>query len=911
MKDLSDTMVFLYFFLIIVTIYLGLWLITELSKISIKWLIKKGGFMKKKIKITMLSDSDLGCIKHTRTWEYEQGDKENPTVVLPSWDAEFNCEVKCNDTFQIEPGDENVQFAKGKGSRAKILTDDSFDYSFLLDYQYQDISDQILLQDQAFEKSRLKDQNEGLWSGIGIREIEINLPEVINWDHLKKISFGWKNWDGDEKISSQKLRAVADKSVTFDKANPHICTYHLDTDLILTDFFENENIISEGIKQARFTGELTLYLENSNWIEEISLPIEIVFRLPEAVTDFVSIDFGTSATCVAIKNGAKAEPLPINMIGDTKDDYESPTALMIYDWDEIYKAWIDNKLMPQLRIGDIKKEGEDGDFTFGNNIKQFLKDSPLTVKELEAILNDLKQTPYLEYIGKLNGFEFRSIRSDDPRRPEIRVVTEPKKQFEDKKSFDPIAFYGYIIGRAINRVSRNQAFVNYRMTMPVKFDQSIIDKILASFKYGLTKSVPLSLKEKVHVDNICTEPVAFLGSVLDEKENDDKDSLSFKENAKNLFAVYDLGGGTLDTACGLWRVIENDDIDQDEELEYKDSVIEIFGLSGDPNLGGEKLINRIASEIYIQNIEMMNQNNIPCPIDAEIEWDQRAKYSNLTISAGRPNKIMLAEKIAREIFYKFDLTKGSFESKLNNLNDIYDKRLSTIQLKINSKPILERIKKEIYDSVYEFRRFIENSITNYHNHLKAKEIDFDMSKVFIYLAGNTCKSIIVKEAFQKHFADCYQDTIAPRINFINDEVSHITPKTMVALGQIKFELNSVALKTMSQYQFAYHLLAIEHNQYKTILKPHYDYSDWVEYDRAKNWGEKEFFFTQHSTPESLELDHSDIKHSRKLHELKGQKGYLYVRPKGISSIEMILIEKRNTKPSKDDEGIVINLEAKE
>lgn len=870
---------------------------------EIKEIFKEYIMQEKKIAIKIETQNDLGTITYYKYYPFTN-ERQN-TIFIPNWDKDNpDISVSVNDN-QINFDDKNVSAFK---KPVNIEHDDKISFCDMINYDYSDITDEELLRDpeDSFSKTRLRDREEGLWVGIGTRKIKVTFDNSINWNDLKKISFKWTNWNGNETFSSKKMTAWRDNVEIFNKSEGILL---VDTDMIYYEFFDSGK--SE-LKKARFTGELRLILENANWEEEIILPIEISFKIPQPETDFVSIDFGTSSTCIAIKKGAVAKPLSVDFIGESKDDFESPTALMIFNWDEIYQKWIKLNEKPHLIMG-VADKTDSGDFTYGNFVKDYLKNQVIEFKELEAILTDLKSLPYLESLKKLDNYDFRSIRSEDRSRPEIKLVCDPEEQKVDNKSFDPIAFYAYILGCSINRVSKTNTYINYRLTMPVKFTEAVKEKLIKSIKYGLKKSLPLSCQDLIQVNNQCTEPVAFMGSVLDLKENDSKKALSLRENPKNLFAVYDFGGGTLDFACGLWKKIEECDIDEYPDLEYNKSVIHVFGQGGKENMGGERLISRIATKIYIENIETMAANNIPFTIDDDIDWPEKSKYPGLIINAGRPNNIMIEERIARNLFYKFDLSKSDKEKheSISYLMDIDGDIVEGIDIIFDPIPILNEIKDDIDDSVYQFKKFIENSFNINIDILYKNDIIFNFNELYIYLAGNTCNSSIVHDAFKRHFSEVYVNNNAERINFINDERHFMTPKTMVSLGQINFEINSVARKLVSKSPFRYYLLVNDSNSYKNVILPHKDYHDWVQYDKHENWGERQFYYTTHPDSENLTFGDSDVSVSRRLSMLTNKRGYLYVKPEGISQLKCCLKENRKERPTESDSYFIFDLESED
>ena len=70
-----------------------------------------------------------------------------------------------------------------------------------------------------------------------------------------------------------------------------------------------------------------------------------------------------------------------------------------------------------------------------------------------------------------------------------------------------------------------------------------------------------------------SEPVACIGAFVGKQ-------LKLAANTAEKFAVYDLGGGTMDFVYGVFREAgEEDNVEQD-------AVIEILVLCGDSSIGG-------------------------------------------------------------------------------------------------------------------------------------------------------------------------------------------------------------------------------------------------------------------------------------------------------------------------------------
>ena len=93
--------------------------------------------------------------------------------------------------------------------------------------------------------------------------------------------------------------------------------------------------------------------------------------------------------------------------------------------------------------------------------------------------------------------------------------------------------------------------------------------------YGIKRSVPKNMRNKVNVIMEHTEPVAYIGALCGTQY------FKIAENEKKFFAVYDFGGGTLDFSFGT-ALNEDDDV-----------TLKILKVGGRENFGGEILIETV------------------------------------------------------------------------------------------------------------------------------------------------------------------------------------------------------------------------------------------------------------------------------------------------------------------------------
>ncbi len=867
----------------------------------------KDMLMMNSFRFQIKKNTDLGTFIYTKS--YEELSSFDDVIYLPVCDS-FTFSTPFNDNDKVHSFNGLEKKITITGQTYEIQQKEEVTIEELSKINYCDVTDSEILKLDEIVLSELTDKNAGLSAGIGRRKIKLELCQEI-YDGIESMKFEWVAWDGTKELKSNKLKKEFEIERGPEKG---VFFLWIDTDLIQREFFSD----FEGTK-VRFVGEITIERGGTKYKETFKFPFDLYMQLPSEESDFVSVDFGSSSTCVA-KKGRQAELIPLDHIleeGNRVVSWESPTAIMVFDWEEIHKNYVANTSMPHLIKGSLT-DNKTSDFTHGQEIINYLKNRHIPRKELEAIILNLKHLPYQESISKKGHFEFfRSVRSSNPNRPEIKLTSNPAKQNEE--SFDPIAFYAYVLGRSINRGRKGKFFTKYKVTMPVQFTSEIRNKIIASIQFGFKKALPLILQEQINVGFECTEPVAYMGSVLDQRENPDKECISWDTQEPKLFAVYDFGGGTLDFCAGMWRLVNDEDKDN---LSYNDTIIEIFDQGGNVNLGGEKLINKISYKLFINNIATMAEYKIPLNLPDDYTWTEKARYENILKNSGGANLIMLSEKISREIFHKFDIDAEDKIVEVQELVDI-NGASHTVELRIGTSEILNDIKDEIFNSVSSFRSFIEGAMNKNRVRLEKYGINkYDMKEVFIYLSGNTSKSTIVHEAFKEYFQDCYDqdEGKSKRINFINNEhegAYGITPKTAVALGQIQFALNNVGIfyphsNGNHDNLFAHNLLILKNNRFIVCLSSNVAVNDWVSYGTNNDWSEKEMYYTQHPKPETLEPGSEAIKRSAKLSRIIKSKnsGELWVKPHSKSKIEVCLTLK-GEKPGDDTKSAIFDIELKD
>jgi hypothetical protein len=646
-------------------------------------------------------------------------------------------------------------------------------------FEFTDITDLQFNQFQEIPQSVLSTQ--GLWAGNGIRKIKLKVEGVKG-----EISSAYFYKMDNREIEPLFLE-VKEEEVNEEKVKVAI----LDTDKIGEILGDNPTGNFYGIVE----------LPKKRW--KFLFPVDIKFLNPELAprvwqrNESVAIDFGTSSTCVAVNRGKDLIPFTDHPKGD--EDYENATALIIFNWKEVFKNWSGEKTphFNRSREGVEKEEEEDASnvdyhkyhYNYSSYVKRQLKKNP-EGKVIEAIITKIKLLP--QHIEN-HPNDRLSFKPFDPFRSLVYLTDQVEE--ENDETLNPIALYGYLISRALNKQINNKVYTRYILTMPVNFNERQKQRIQDSLEYGIKKGIPQALRDKVEVKFKIEEPVALLGALKRIGK------LKIPKGKKALpFAIFDFGGGTLDFAFGIYRKpARNKELQVLEKENRYSSVVEIFRTDG-KNIGGETLIEALSYKIYKDNSSQMEQLNIPIKVpEGEkpiFNFNQRLL---VTTHISYINLQKLSEVVSREIFMtpqisedgrlpeviNYIIDTGSFEIELLDENGFWKKVLLQLNIDDALEFLEERFKKEVRN----FKSLLQTTFGNFQERLEKFGFDeFGIGDIQIFLSGNTTKSPLLIPAFQKVF--CEEDHVIdwnelePNLIWVQDPEKRVTVKNAVARGAL-------------------------------------------------------------------------------------------------------------------------------
>ena len=547
----------------------------------------------------------------------------------------------------------------------------------------------------------------------------------------------------------------------------------------------------------------------------------------------VAIDFGTSSTVVAIRQNGRDELLRIGVQEKdlnktiTAEQFENPTILEFLNLTEFQSSWQSEAYRPLVNWDHVHCSHE-AKASLNNNKEADSKVIASIFPRLKQwALRDEQQTRVV--ITDQQGTEY-TVKPLTEFNPVKGQAIQVSKNYPE---LDPIEIYAWFLGMNINWRGRG-IFLDYYMTFPVAYPTEIKDKIIASFRRGLMRSLPESLLvdeciSEFNVREWASEPAAYAAAALEK--------LNIEPTEQGVaYAVFDFGGGTTDFDFGIYR----EPNEQEEDL--YDHVIEHFGASGDPYLGGENLLENLAYLVFKNNQDICRKQQISFtkPLDAEkfvgyerLIDDTQSAYTNTTL--------LMAE--LRPFWEKgqfVDGFSGALDIKLLNRQG----EAVNFQLTVKQDELLSYLKYRIHKGFVNFFEELKQSFSQQHQALP--------KVVNILLAGNASRSKLVKELLANiEQKDSSQNKMATlnlnsifgqdipdfKIHYpLDADLKHhdvITAKTGVALGLLRLcpgeglkVINHAKANHQENSPFQFYVGRQRRGMFEAIIKRGNAYHQW-------------------------------------------------------------------------------------
>lgn len=565
----------------------------------------------------------------------------------------------------------------------------------------------------------------------------------------------------------------------------------------------------------------------------------------------VAIDFGTTSTVVAVKNNRGQSKLLRIGVQNMQEavqakHFENPTVLGVEDYPSFMQDWQTSPYKPYTKWADLQ---------CSHQAKAELAD------KMQSGLVHLKTWAR----GKASD---NPLRLTDQKGNEfiIQIPNDfviPLEEYFNTAEFNPIEVYAYLLGLNLNNqlIEGGKIYTTYYMTFPVKFDRETKERILASFRRGLLRSLPPSLiyadgwnENSFVVEEHANEPTAFAAAVLpvlpaDEEETDtenkEKKKIEYiKATQEGVpFGVFDFGGGTADFSFGLYRLP-----DSVEEADYGwEQVLDILDSSGDENLGGEHLVQLLAFNVIRNNAPTLLENGIAFTKPLEYEHFSGDELLFSYSGAARINMAKLCEKL-RPIWENGELDQEE-ESK-GKISETFIDSSGEIKANISLEINIEELKQIL---VQRIEKGVEAFFTTFRQAFKRHNIA--PQSLHIILAGNSCKSPYVQDAFKKK-----KESILTTENTNDQIIIHkpllpnpdnpesITLKTGVALGLLKtLDGEPVGIKvrysSCDETFFNFTVGYLEQEKLHPVLIRDSAYNEWKPFRKVFNHGKCKILYS--------------------------------------------------------------------
>lgn len=436
----------------------------------------------------------------------------------------------------------------------------------------------------------------------------------------------------------------------------------------------------------------------------------------------VAIDFGTSSTVVACEEDGSKKLLRIGvqdyLQAPLPAHYENPTVLEIVDFDAALATWNEVAYRPPLNWDDVRSSHE-----ALNSLRANESDPDV----VGSILPKIKQWALREASDTRGRITDRKGREHEIAPLGLRApVRGAALEVSPDDDFDPVELYAWHLGMIINWRKRG-IHLRYSMTFPVAYPRDVKDKILASFKRGLQRSLPATLVDSPRfaefaVKECASEPAAYAACALG--------ALGIAPSAEGVaYAVFDFGGGTSDFDFGLYRLP-----DAEQENEGYEAVLEHFGAAGDRFLGGENLLENMAYQVFRENLDQCRERQIAFsrPLDAE-DFEGSELFLDRT-QAAVTNTLMLIGRL-RAIWETGAYDNSSGIEKLTLLNRQGEK--TSCEFTIPEEALLGYLRKRIGQGVLNFCTAMQHAFG-----------DRPPRTIQVLLAGNASRSALVQAYFR-------------------------------------------------------------------------------------------------------------------------------------------------------------------
>ena len=490
--------------------------------------------------------------------------------------------------------------------------------------------------------------------------------------------------------------------------------------------------------------ELFELLDDGDECGEVQFPAdEMLYARPPQLdvrtNGTCAIDFGTKSTVVVCRDG-ESRMMRIGK-GDyakapTMRDFENPTVVELRDVEGFlaaYRAragrpfteWNQATVSHQAAEAIFREEDAFGSAIYNSvfgELKQWAREEENWPILMDRAGNTLEIKPYAETSAMDDG--------------------------AGSGDFDPIELYAYYLGLYINNM-HHQIYLDYILSFPVNYEKAVRERIRASFERGLKKSLPPallkdeSMMRRFRVYLGASEPAAYAISALEGF------GLEPKAAGESVaYGVFDFGGGTTDFDFGIEYVPENG---------RRNFIIEQFGFNGDALLGGENMLELLAYEVYKKNLPAMREKKIPfaLPAGCDIFAGAETLVRRTKDASAHMNRRILAEAL-RPLWENDAEGIGKLKDDSLNLtlfSSVKEEKSGSSKVGVDLHVDIDALQQVIEARI---GQGVENFFQSLLHAFKGKSVSLP---IHIFLAGNSCRSPVVKKLFEQHIASAEEKLV--------------------------------------------------------------------------------------------------------------------------------------------------------
>ena len=728
-------------------------------------------------------------------------------------------------------------------------------------------------------------------------------------------------------------------------------------------------------------GHWDLWRDQSDTDYTVQIEDEYMARNPECDINengVIAIDFGTKSTIVVYQSDIN-HSLPMG-IGDgnlskgpTPKRYENPTVMHFVNIDKFLLDYREKSGRPKTKWNDLTI-------------------SHTAMEQFSASSSE----EYYEYLHQIKQWAGQREKQFRIQPHEGKSIVLPSFLDLGEDDINPIELYAYYIGLYINNMRKGHGiFLDYYLSFPVTYEVKIREKIVESFERGLKKSLPETILKnpdimsRFHVNGDISEPAAYAVCALQEYGFDPG------EGEEVFYGIFDFGGGTTDFDFGLWK--------QSSKRKY-DYTIENFGAGGDEFLGGENLLEMLAFEVFKKNQDFMRKNGYTFTLapkckeflgaDALLSDSQEAeKNMHNLMEVLRPywekkedtsesseadpwlkkyidkvwnkcSKLYCADEISQDLneiealYYDKEIDLNDAMNRIDEVMMDYGVDISSIDAEKENDTLVvtlfdkdgnDHVNESLEFSVEEIDKFIEDKIREgVNNFFSALMLSYQNDKVKkpavvnILLAGNSCKSPVVRKVFDEEIekrqneikekynidgsigklfeifpplgtSEAYKKMEERKLSFEKDNFEKPTGKTGVAFGLIqcrkggKIErISSMSTETEIPFQFFIgwesrkKFVLFRDDSKATKYKGKPDYNIWYRFIEADD-DVFEIYYT--TLPECVTGDllvdgNAAVKRNRCKVDVVKEDAFVYIRAIDPHTIEYVVAQDDDVENSK-------------